>query len=82
MTFEQAKQERMRRNPRLRFLNATGMISWEKVSNNYANPKLRRVHPFTWVFTLLLTITSVLIDGIPATWYEIPKFWKNDTKWW
>jgi hypothetical protein len=79
--FASDKAAKLKRMPLLRVMNALGMVAWRESVYNDAEQELRRIHPLTWVYCLLIFFVGVFMQGFPATVEDLKDSIKNDTVW-
>lgn len=65
--YEYTKAEQLKRNPMLMVLWLLGIIVWEIENGEYNRPFVRRLHPLTWVYALLLFLYGIVMQGFPET---------------
>ena len=81
MTFEETKRRKLQRITGLRIMNALGMVAWSVDEYGEAKQYLRLLHPFTWVWVLLMVVFGTFVQGVPATVIDIRYSLKHDTVW-
>ena len=81
VTFEETKQRKLKRMVGLRIMNALGMVAWRKDQNGEADQKLRLVHPLTWVYIVVMSAASLVMEGFPRTVRDVRSFLKNSAVW-
>lgn len=79
MDFQKSKQGKLKVLPWLRIMHYIGMIGWRADKYGEAIQHLRLLHPLSWIYILLITITSVLMQGVPETIRELKQL---ETVWW
>ena len=82
MTFETSKRRKLKRMPGLRIMNAFCMVAWRRDAYGEAQQKIRLLHPFSWVWTVLLFLFCFVAYGVPETVSNLIYSFKNDTVWW
>jgi hypothetical protein len=79
MDFQESKQGKLNRLPWLRIMHYIGMIGWREDKYGEAIQHIRLLHPLSWIYALLITIVSVLMQGVPETIRELKQL---ETVWW
>jgi len=82
MTFEEHKQRKLDRMLGLRIMNYLGMVAWHETENGDAQQKLRRVHPFTWIWFVVVVIISTFMYGFIEVRDEVRNLIIDETVWW
>lgn len=82
MTYEEAKQRKLKRLVGLRIMNALGMVKFKEDKYGGAKQHLRRLHPLTWLWIILLLLFEVLLYGYNLIRTDFKQTWKEDTVWW
>jgi hypothetical protein len=80
--FEEDKKEKLDRLIGLRIMNFLGMISWKESIYQGADQKIRLLHPFSWIWILLVVSFGIIAYGIIEVSKEFKDLWKNETVWW
>ncbi len=79
MNFQESKQFKLKHLKLLRIMHYLGAIGWRENKYGEAIQHLRLLHPLSWIYALLLTITSVWMQGVPETIRELKQL---KTVWW
>ena len=80
--FEEDKADKLKRILPLRIMNALGMIAWQEDSYSCAEQRLRRLHPLSWVWLLVMTLAALVMIGVPETVKDVKRAIREDTVWW
>jgi nicotinamide riboside transporter PnuC len=75
------KAAKLKRMPMLRVLNALGLFAWKETAYDYAEQKLRLLHPLSWIFIVVTVFVGVLMEGVPGIVKELKQSFKDDTVW-
>ncbi len=77
-----AKEARLSRMTSLRVANYLGMIHWDyKRHSEDAYPKVRLIHPLTWIMLSGLLLTSCAMQGVPETIKDLKSALRDDAVW-
>jgi hypothetical protein len=80
--FAEDKADKLERIWPLRIINALGMLAWHKDSYGCADQKLRRLHPLSWVWFLIMILAALFMAGVPETVKAVKRSFRDDTVWW
>jgi nicotinamide riboside transporter PnuC len=75
------KAEKLKRMPLLRVLNALGLFAWKETAYDYAEQKLRLLHPLSWIFIVVTFFVGGFVEGFPGVAKELKQSFKHDTVW-
>ena len=75
------KAEKLKRMPLLRVLNALGLFAWKETKQDYAEQKLRLLHPLSWLYIIAVFFVGGLMEGFPGIVKEVKQAFKDDTVW-
>ena len=76
------KEARLSGMRSLRVANYLGMIHWDFMRHSGdAYPKVRLIHPITWIMLGFLLLTSCLMQGVPETVKDLKNTLKDDAVW-
>lgn len=81
MTFRESKRDKLHRLPVLRIMSALGMVAWQSSKYGEADQKLRLVHPLAWVYIVVMSAASLVMEGFPRTVRDVRSFLKNSAVW-
>ena len=82
MNFKDKKAEKISNSRQLRISNAIGMVHWHETEYEYADTKLRLLHPASVILIIAMVIVAVIMQGVPDTYDDMKSTIKNDTVWW
>lgn len=80
--FKEDKKDKLKRLIGLRIMNMFGMISWRENKYQGADQKIRLLHPFSWVWLLLVLSFGIIAYGVIEVFKEFKDLWKHETVWW
>ena len=80
--FKAEKARKLKRLPGLRVMNALGMVAWRETEYSYAQQYVRLLHPLSWVWIVLATLSAVITYGVPKTVSEMKSVLKSETVLW
>jgi hypothetical protein len=80
--FERVKAAKMKRMVVLRIMCYLGAVAWEETVYDYAQQKMRLLHPLSIVWVIATFVIACFMQGIPETIKESKQAIKYDTVWW
>ena len=75
------KAEKLKRMPMLRVLNALGLFAWKETAYDYAEQKLRLLHPLSWLYIVAVFFVGGFVEGFPGVVKDLKQSFKHDTVW-
>jgi hypothetical protein len=80
-TFATEKAKKLKRMPLLRVLNALGLFAWKETEHDYAEQKLRLLHPLSWLYIIAVFFVAAFKEGVPEVIRELKQSVKHNTVW-
>jgi nicotinamide riboside transporter PnuC len=75
------KAEKLKGMPLLRVMNALGMFAWKETAYDYAEQRLRLLHPLSWLYIIAVFFVGGFVEGFPGIVKELKQSFKYDTVW-
>ena len=81
-SYETVKAEKLKRLKVLRIMHYLGAVAWEETVYDYAQQKMRLLHPLSLMWFVLAFVVACFMQGIPETVKDMKQAIKDDTVWW